>query len=338
MRRRVTLQDVAQEAGVSPVTVSYVISGRLDGPSRISSATQQRVLAAAERLDYVPNQSARNLRRRATRRVCLSLPRLGVPAYDAVAESLQTAAAENGYHLIVNISRDREGEEAVVRQVRGGLSDALILMLEEARGELAPMLGALARSEVGVVAFSNALAPDGYDVVRDTDLEACYEGVRHLIGKGHARIACLALRVGNGQRHSRVTSYFRALEEHGLPVDMTLVRDGAETRQLAYGVTRDLLELPEPPTAIFACTDVAALSAMQAVRDAGLRVPQEVAVVGAGNIIEGELASPPLTTVGPDEHDYRDVWGLLYTRFRSKEPRPGRVVTKPWSLKVRGST
>lgn len=338
MRRRVTLQDVAQEAGVSPVTVSYVISGRPDGPSRISSATQQRVLAAAERLDYVPNQSARNLRRKATQRVCLSLPRLGVPAYDAIAESLQMAAAESGYHLIVSISRDREGEEAVIRQVRGGLSDALILMLEEARDELPPTLGSLARSGVGVVVFSNTVAPDGYDVVRDTDLEACYEGVLYLIGKGHTRVACLALRVGNAQRHSRVTSYVRALEDHGLPIDMTLVRDGAETRQLAYRATKNLLEHPNPPTAIFACTDVAALSAMQAVRDVGWRVPQEVAVVGAGNIIEGELASPPLTTVGPDEHDYRDVWELLYTRLRSKELLPGRIVTKAWSLKIRGST
>ena len=333
-----TMKDVAQLAGVSASTVSLVISGRKTGKSRISLETTRRVQQAIERLNYVPSQLARQLRTQATKRICLSVPRLSVPTYDEVAEQVQDAAAAEGYHMIVTLSRSGLEEESILRQMQGGLADGLILILEHgSRDQLAASLQALAQSGIAIVVFDNAIEPYSFDVVRNTDLEACYEGVRYLAESGRKRIACLALEDGKGELHERLTSYYRALETTGLPIDPSLVSAGAETRQTAYLKTKDLLDLKEPPDAIFACTDVAALSALRAVQDAGLKVPDDVAILGAGNIIEGELSRPSLSTIGPDKHDYGGVFDFLFSRLNAAEPLPGRELVTPWSLNLRDS-
>ena len=333
-----TMRDVAQLAGVSASTVSLVISGRKQGKSRISQETTTRVQQAIESLNYVPSQLARQLRTQATRRICLSVPRLSVPTYDEVAEQVQDAAAAEGYHMIVNLSRSGSEEKSVIRQMQGGLADGLILILEHTpRESLAESLQTLAQSGVAIVVFDNSIAPRTFDIVRNTDLEACYEGVRYLIESGRKRIACLALEDSKGEPHERLTSYYRALEDAGLPADPNLVSAGAETRQTAYLKTKDLLNLQEPPDAVFACSDVAALSALRAVQDSGLKVLDDVAILGAGNIIEGELSHPSLSTIGPDEHDYGSVFDFLFSRLNASKPLPGRELVTPWSLKLRDS-
>ena len=334
--RSPTMQDVAQLAGVSASTVSLVVSGRKNGKSRISDETAVRVRQAVKDLNYVPSQHARQLRTQATRRICLSVPRLSVPTYDEVAEQVQDAAAAEGYHMIVNLSRNTE--ESILQQMQGGLADGLVLILEHSpRESLAESLQTLAQSGVAIVVFDNSIAPRTFDVVRNTDLEACYGGVRYLAESGRKRIACLALEDSKGEPHERLTSYYRALEDAGLPTDPSLVSAGAETRQSAYLKTKSLLTLDEPPDAIFACTDVAALSALRAVQDSGLQVPDDVAILGAGNIIEGELSRPSLSTIGPDEHDYSGVFDFLLSRLNASEPLPGRELVTPWSLNLRDS-
>ena len=336
--RKPTLTDVAQIAGVSAVTVSYVLNGRRKGPDRISAETKERVLKAAAELNYVPNLIARDLRRKATRRICLSVPRLGVPTYDTIAEQLQDSALNAGYHLIVSLSRDGDEQSNLVQQVQAGLADGLVLIAEDSRHETrAELLDTLSRSGSAVVVFDNLIEPRGFDVVRNTDLAACYDAVKWLLESGRARVACLAIRDGSGVLHERVDSYYRALKDADLTPQAELVVAGAETRQGAYKQTERLLELPQVPDAIFACTDVAALSAIRAIQDRGLRVPEDVAVIGAGNIIEGTLSNPPLTSVGPDEHDYKPVFDFLLTRLNSKSSLPGRELITTWSLKLRAS-
>ena len=135
-----TMRDVAQLAGVSASTVSLVISGRKSGKSRISTETATRVRRAVEDLNYVPSQLARQLRTQATRRVCLSVPRLSVPTYDEVAEQVQDAATAKGYHMIVNLSRNGAEEKSILQQMQGGLADGLILIVEYGpREKLAPI-------------------------------------------------------------------------------------------------------------------------------------------------------------------------------------------------------
>ena len=338
-KRKPTLDDVAKLAKVSAVTVSYVISGRKKGPDRISPDTRERVLRAARQLNYVPNQAARDLQRKETKRICFSIPRLSVPTYDTVAEQIQDEAVAKGYHMIVNLSRDIDEEENIIRQVQGGLADGLVLVVEHSFQErLASSLKMLANSGVAIVVFDNELEPSNFDVVRNTDLEACYEGICHVISTGRKRIACLAIKDSKGNLHSRINSYYQALKDTSLALDPQLVLAGAETRRSAYLTTQELIGLEKPPDAIFACTDVAALSAIRAIKDAGLKVPDDIAVLGAGNIIEGELSTPSLSSIGPVKHDYTAVFDFLVSRLNSPQALPGRELITPWSLKLREST
>lgn len=335
-KKRVTLHDVARRADVSVATVSYSLDAAK--ASRITPATRERVLAAVDDLGYVPHESARNLRRRSTDRICLAIPRLGVPFYDALADELQHEGAERGLHLIVTVSRGERGVQEVVQHLQGGLADALVMVVEQRLGEsVERQLAALAGRGVAGVILGNHIAPKGFDVVSDTDGAACFDAVTYLAQRGHTRIGCLALEVRPGERHERYANYVLALEEAGIALDEGIVRDGAGNRHRAYAAARELLQEPDRPTAIFACTDVAALSTIRAARDAGLRVPDDLAVIGAGDIAEGEFVDPPLTTVGPEQREFRDVSELLFSRLQAREPPAGRRVVKRWELKVRGS-
>jgi DNA-binding LacI/PurR family transcriptional regulator len=336
--KRTTLKDVAYRAGVSSVTVSYVLNGRKNGPDRISPETRQRVLAAAEYLNYVPNVSARTLRRSTTERICLSLPRIGVPKYDQLASALQDAAEDRGFQLILTISRDTDGEIRVVRQMQSGLADGMVMLLErEVDQSLTEPLETLGKSGAAVVALGNLLQGDYFDVVANTSFEAIQDAVTHLINQGHKCIALLPLKVGKNTFHSRYKIYMETFEACGLPTNKVLVTNGAATREEAYQQTADILRATSRPTAIIACTDVAALSAIHAVRDAGLRVPTDVAVVGAGDILEGELSSPALTTIGPISRSVNDVIDLLFSRLTTDEPIAGRYLVRQWELKIRES-
>lgn len=337
--KRITMHDVARAASVSVATVSYTLNGNAANRSRIGSATRERVLAAVEDLGYVPHQSAQSLRKRATNRICLSVPRLGVPYYDVLARELQREGEALGLHLFVSVGRDAAGASSVLQHVQGGLADALVMIMERRPSEeLTQRLEAVARLGVATVVVGNHVHPAGVDVVREGDDRACVDAVRHLVERGHRRIGCVALELDSGELHARYESYRRALSEAGIGVDERLVRTGAGNRQEAFTSAGDLLRADEPPSAIFACTDVAALSAMRAAREAGLRVPDDVAIIGAGDIAEGEFADPPLSTVGPETRDFADVSELLFDRLRSRDAVPGRSRIKRWTLKVRGST
>lgn len=337
--KRITMHDVALAADVSVATVSYTLNGTAANRSRIGLATRERVLAAVEDLGYVPFESAQSLRKRATNRICLSVPRLGVPYYDALARELQREGEALGLHLIVAVGRDDAGALSVLQHLQGGLADALVMVMEQhPSDELAKRLEAVARLDVTTVVVGNHVDPAGFDVVREGDEKACFDAVRYLVERGHRRIGCLALELDSGELHARYDSYRRALSAEGIGVDPGLVRTGAGNRREALASAGDLLRSAQPPSAIFACTDVAALSAIRAARDAALRVPEDVAIIGAGDIAEGEFADPPLSTVGPETRDFAEVSELLFDRLRARDSVPGRSRVKRWALKVRGST
>ncbi len=336
--KRTTLKDVARRAGVSSVTVSYVLNGRKNGPDRISDETRERVMQAVRELHYVPNVAAQNLRKSATARLCLSLPRISVPKYDQLASTLQDTAERRGFHLILTISRDFDGELRVIRQMQSGLADGLMILLErESNDVLREHLETLANSGVAVVAFSNWLLGEAFDVFANSSADAAHEAVKYLVGQAHQRIGVLPLKLADGLYHPRYKSYIQALEANGITVDKTLITEGVATREQAYDQTTRLLTMSQPPSAIFACTDAAALSAIRAVRDIGLRVPQDVAVIGAGDILEGERHKPSLTTIGPKSRNLDDVTDLLFSRLAAEVPLSGRRRIRKWALKIRES-
>jgi DNA-binding LacI/PurR family transcriptional regulator len=198
-------------------------------------------------------------------------------------------------------------------------------------------LESLAEAGIAVVAISNDINGKGFDVVRTTEREAAYKAVEYLIAQGHRRIAFLNHGPDYSYRYERFDSYLQALADHGLPIDKSLIRGGAQTREYAYQSVRQLLCLPDRPTAIFSASDIAAVSAINAAHDLALRVPQDIAIIGVGNIPECEITSPPLTTIGPLKRGFKEVTQLLFSRLRSETPLEGRLLLQPWQLIHRDS-
>lgn len=334
-----TTKDVARLADVSPTTVSYVLNGRHDKEGTISQATRERVLAAVAELGYAPNSAARSLRRQHTERVCLVLPGLGVPYYDALARDLQQAADIYGYSVIIAVADSPERVQQVFGQLQRLLADGAIVSLDESLDEY--HLTSLARSGLSLVVITNRLTSKEFDIIGTTEAEACYEAMRHLLMKGHRRIGFLGHTnqiTRQSYYYERFDSYLRALHDHGIALDEELICGGASVRAEAYQSTLSLLRLAQPPSSIFAASDIAAISALWAVRDLGLRVPQDIAILGVGNIPEGEITAPPLTTVGPATLDFTEVAHLLFSRLRSEAPLEGRRHLLHWELIVREST
>lgn len=324
-----TVRDVALRSGVSPATVSYVLNGRRSGASRISEGTRSRVLAATAELGYAPNHAARSLRRRCTERICLVVSRLGSPYGELMAEDIQRIAFGHGYSTVVAVAGSPERERQIVDQLRRRLADGVV----DTAGLDQRSLAVLAAANVAVVALGNHLSPDGFDVVRTTEGAACYDAVAHLLDLGHRRVAF----VGHGGEEERLASYRRAHGDRDLAPDARLVRAGAADRAEAYQSAVDLLALAEPPSAVFAASDIAAISAIWAARDAGRRVPDDLAVVGVGNVPEGQIMRPPLSSVGPDSMDFGDIAALLTSRLAGDAPAEGRVMVRPWSFFPRGT-
>lgn len=329
-----TIHDVARLANVSVATVSYVLSGRASGEPRISAQTSQLVLDAASRLGYVPNQCARSLRRQRTERVCLMLPHLGSPSYDMIARDLQRAADAHGYTVIIAVADSADRERQLLDQLRRRLADGALLV--SPRSISASDLASVVRLGIAVVIYGSDLSAPGCDLARSSEADAAREALLHLAARGHRRIALIGDATTPSER-DRLAMYRRILGERPFAEVEYLVADRVDSRPEAYHTTQRLLCLADRPTAILAMADIYGIGALLAAHDAGLNVPGDVAIIGQGNIAEGEITRPPLTTIGPDPHDYSQVAALLFTRLRGEAPPEGRVHVMARRLILRGS-
>ncbi|MEU6785548.1 LacI family DNA-binding transcriptional regulator [Nonomuraea angiospora] len=332
---RPTARQVAELANVSVATVSYVLSGR-DRP--VAAETRQRVLEAARQLGYTPNQAARSLRKRRTQRICLVLSSLGgVPSDERLATDLHEMADARGYSVVTLAVYSEARAKAAVDVLRGGVADGALINLV---GDhlTRDLVTGLAGAGLPMVVLSNEDGLEGCDVVRTPETEACAEAVEHLLAQGRRRIAFLAHRheLHREQPAGRLLGYTTALDRHG--VSERIITTGADDRVAAYQTAAELLRSPDRPDAIFAASDRAAISAIWAARDAGLSVPGDVAIVGAGNIDEGLISNPQLSTVGPLRHDYTDVARLLFDRLQAEEQPPAREIVRSWTFLRRGSS
>jgi LacI family transcriptional regulator len=328
-----TTKDVAKLAGVSPSTVSYVINQDSNGVPKISDATRSRVLEAMQQLNYVPNVAGRNLRRQHTERICLALSDIGRPYDNILVQDIQKVANQHNYFLIIANGDIPSRRTQIFKQLQQRLADGAIIKFE---GIEKKELESLVKLQISLVIFSNSLNPKGFDVVYTNEAEAVCNAVQYLIDRGHHRIGTITHVYIDRSQDLRLNSYCQTLIKNNLPVDESLIFTGADRPDEAYLSTKKLLKLEPRPTAIFASSDRAAISAIWAIRDAGLRIPEDVAVIGAGNILESQYTSPALTTVGPASLDFTEVANLLFSRMQNPS-QEGRKYLIEWKLIQRGS-
>lgn len=326
---RPTLRMVADEAGVSAATASYVLSGRPStarGPGA-SEATRERIREAAQRLGYVPNQAARGIRTGTTQVIQLSLSMLSDPWSLAVAEAVNTAGRARDLETM--ILADGDWYRALERRP----SDVAFLDSVPDTALNRERLRTLASHGQRLIVFSETIEPDGFDVIRSDAAPGGEIAADRLLAT-HEDIACVtAASVLATPPPNRLTAFQHRLLEHGVRHDRIATYDGDAATAFTAAMT--LLDSTDRPTAIYATTDFAAIASIHAAHRLGLSVPRDVAVIGLGNTPAGELTSPTLTTVGPLDFysDLADNVVALATGGRE----PGTLHEFPWALISRES-
>jgi len=336
--RKPTQADVARLAGVSQALVSYVLND--NSVISISAETRQRILDAIDELKYVPNGTARSLRTRKTYTIAGIIPDITNPFYPAFERSIQQSVESHGYDLIVyNTGGDAEKEQRCLRSVQQGRVDGVIAVFFHLT---ARDLVALLERDIAVVRLE-AKKKEGskYDLSLDNlyvdNVAAARAAVDYLISCGHTRIGMLGGLHGPGQ--ARLLGYRQALAEHRIPVDESLILDGGFKEDGGYRAMRELLGLSPRPTAVFAANDMMAMGALLAVREAGLVIPRDVALVGFDDTPSTRMVTPPLTTVTQFQQNLgRRAAEMLFERLQGKAPEHGRFEEMPFELIVRGST
>jgi LacI family transcriptional regulator len=330
-----TQVDVARLAGVSQAMVSYVVN---DNPVvSIPGGTRRRILAAIEELGYLPDRAARSLRTRQTLVLACIIPDITNPFYPAFQRGIQDVADERGYDVLTyNTDGAPEKEARCLRSVQQGRVDGVIAVLFH---QTAIQLRDLLDRGIAVVRLESGKKEAGawpLDNLYVDSAAAARAVVTYLIARGHRRIGVIAGR--RGPRPARVRGYLQALAEHGIDADARLVREGDFQERGAQWAMRDLLALSSPPTAVFAVNDLMAIGAMVAIRDAGLRVPDDVAIAGFDDIPAAQFVSPSLTTIA--QHPERlggHAAEMLLERLRGATPSHGRCEEMPFELVVRES-
>jgi DNA-binding LacI/PurR family transcriptional regulator len=294
---RVTSRDVAELAGVSRTTVSLVLND-VQGV-QISEETRQRVILAASELDYVPNAAAQALVSRRAQIIGLILTRnphhIASDAFlNQILDGLITAVHKHSMRLIIDIVEAEHQKKAYLELVRAKRIDGLILSGPRFDDEA---LMALQKDRFPTVLMGQIPHTDFYSVDID-NFSAAYQAVNHLIKLGHQRIACITnAHPSYTAAVERLRGYRTALERHSIPFDKDIVHYGDFTPESGFHQMKDLLEEDTHVTAVFAASDVVAIGAKGAIREHGLRIPNDIALVGFDDVPLARYLDPPLTTV-----------------------------------------
>jgi len=335
VKKRPTQADVARVANVSQAMVSYVLNGNTF--VSFPAETRQRILNAIDQLGYQPNRTARSLRTNKTLTIAAIIPDITNPFYPAFERGIQDVADERGYDVITyNTDGLAEKERKSIQSMLEGRVDGLVAVLFHTRAsDLFPLLD----HNIPVIrleATQKAAGSRPLDNIYLDNVAAARSAVTHLVGKGHERIGMLAGQ--GGPTRFRINGYRDALRSRGLPFEPDLLQAGDFNDQGGYQAMRALLALTPRPTAVFAANDLMALGAYLAIREAGLHIPHDVAVVGFDNIPTSRLVSPPLTTVDQFQHRVgQRAAEMLLERLNGAAPPKGRSEEQPHELIVRGS-
>jgi LacI family transcriptional regulator len=286
--QRVTISDVARTAGVSVATVSKVVNGRYG----VAEATSERVQEVIAQLGYETSLVARSLRSRRTNVIGILVDEFE-PFSTEILKGASEAISGSGYELLAYSAGRPSGSEPgwerrSLSRLAGTLIDGAILVTPTVVDS---------GNNVPVVAIDPHTGPAGMPTVDSDNLTGARLATDHLLDLGHRRIAFLGGRPDLESARLREEGFRQAMTARGVPVDPELVRVGGYRRQTALEPARELLSLPERPTAVFAANDLSAIATLDAAASLGIGVPHELSLVGFDNIPESALTEPPLTTV-----------------------------------------
>jgi len=332
-KRKPTQLDVAQLADVSQATVSQILNPKSE--LAISAETRVRVASAIAELGYVPNRAAQSLRSRRTFTIACLIPDVTNPFYPAVERGILDVSNRFGYDLLTyNSDGKREKEFNFLRLIREGRADGVVGVFFHVNAkDLGELLGA-GTPIVRLEATAKGTGDLPLDNVYVDNIAAAEAATSYLISKGRKRIAVIGVEAG--PHFARLRGYRQALLARGLGETVVHASDFME--EGGYSAMQQLLTASPKPDAVFAVNDLLAVGALIAAREASLRVPQDIAIMGFDDIPIARLMSPALTTVAqPQRLLGTRAAELLFERLGDSEAVVGRSEELPFELVIRDS-
>ncbi len=285
-----TILDVAAKAGVSRSTVSRVLTGS----SKVDVETKRRVMAAMAELNYRPNPVARHLRRQRTGLIALLVPDLANPFFGILATGMEAVAVAHGYHIVLcNTAEDPVRELDYLRLLETNQVDGMVMAAMRNDPEAVKAF----RRWGPVVLACEYLDDDSLPAVGIDNTEAAMKATAFLIAKGHTGIAFINGPGRTPLSRDRLDGYRNTLHRHGLEIRSEFIQTGDFSHDSGFACTAKLLAMTPRPSAIFAANDEMAVGAIHAAQTRGLRVPQDIAVVGMDDLPVARMVRPTLTTV-----------------------------------------
>jgi LacI family transcriptional regulator, galactose operon repressor len=329
----VTIKDVARLSGVSSMTVSRVINGS----ERVSPETRQRVERAIAELGYVPSRLARGLIRQKTGTLALIVPDVANPFFTLIVRGAEDVARRAGYRMILADTRaDLTIERDVIEEMLAHRVDGIVIapVSDRSKGHLQR----LARYGVAFVLIDRTVSGIESDVVTGDNAGGARRLVEHLISLGHRRIGFITESDDVSTARDRRQAYEAALAAAGLPSDPSLIVRSTVDPPGGFEGMRRLLELDEPPTAVFTVNNLVALGAIEAVRAHELEVPDDFALVCFDDIEYASRLYPFLTVMAQPAETLGTLGTqLLLERIEGRAPEQPRVVVLPAQFVVRRS-
>jgi LacI family transcriptional regulator len=324
-----TLADLPREAGTSRSTASRALSGR----GYVSPDARDRLMAAAERLGYVPNASARTLKQRRSHVVGVIVSDLGNQFYARLAAGIEQVLRERGYHMVIVGDNSDGSEELTAARTFLAMHAPGVIITPGAPDATAFLL----RRGVPVVEVDRRMSEQPCDAVVIDNVRGGRMAVEHLLALGHTRIAHLGVRTDFTSDAGRLEGYRQAHAAAGVQVDERLVlRVALHDETVAERITGLLAR--ESPTAIFAANNILAMQAWRAIRSRGLALPDDVSLVGFDDVQWMEMVSPAITVVDQPTFELgRRAAALLLRRLEEPVSAPTAELLQP-SLLVRAST
>ena len=329
---KVTIVEVAEKAGVSLGTVSRV----MNNDAHVAPETRERVSTVMREMGFVANRQARGLKGSRTNVIGVLAPDLGTGYIGEILHGIDT---ELGLHqidlMLFTTHRTAVKEANYVANMVKGMVDGLLVVLPR---NPADYTGTLTAQNFPFVLIDHQGTGNPCPAVGATNWQGAYHATEYLIQLGHKRIGFITGSMDLGAAIDRLDGYKSALRVHHIPEDQCLIYEGSFFQTDGYAGGSALLNLKDRPTAIFASNDVMAMGAMDAIRSCGLRVPEDVSILGFDDIPQAEMVRPALTTVRqPLEQMGRVATQMLIDKLKNPEKEIGRIEL-PTELIVRDST
>lgn len=333
----VRMREIAQRAGVSTATVSRVLSRASN--AQVSDETRRRVEATAAELGYQPNHVARSLRTKRSRIIGVVIPDIQNPFFIGVVRAIQDSAYERHHAVFLcNTDEDRDKAELCVELMQ---AERVAGVIVSPVGEVDDPCRRFAESGVPMVVVDRRLPGLNVDTVLVDNRGATRELVAHLIADGHQRIGAVIGNPAVTTGRERREGFLDAVAAFGLPSDPALVKVGpaneANREAVGYRLTRELLDLTEPPTALFTGTNLLTVGALKAIQGRGLRIPEDIALVAFDEIDWMSLVRPAMTVAAqPMAELGRTAATLLFQRIDDETRPVEEIVFRP-TLVIRQS-